>query len=177
MSNDAAEPAPVDRSRLWLVAVVVVVVVVALDQLTKIWAVHALVEGQPVEAVGSLLQWQLSYNPGAAFGILQAFTPILAVVAVAIAVFLVRAVRRAKDMLLVVALSLVLGGALGNLIDRVARADGFLDGKVVDFIRLPHWPMFNIADMAITCGAVLLVWWGLRRPDDNPSTATPDATP
>lgn len=173
MSSDAGE-VRARRVARWI-APVVVVVVVALDQLTKAWAVRNLTENLPQAVVGSVLEWRLSYNSGAAFSLFQGFTPLLAVLAVVIAAFLVRAVRRADDALLVVALSLVLGGALGNLVDRVGRADGFLDGKVVDFIHITHWPTFNVADSAITVGALALIWWGWRRPDEKAPPAEPPA--
>jgi signal peptidase II len=83
------------------------------------------------------------------------------VVAGVVAYFLVRTVRRTHDTLLVVALSLVLGGALGNLIDRIFRSPGFLRGAVVDFVHVGSFPTFNVADAAITVGAVLVVVWAL----------------
>jgi signal peptidase II len=95
---------------------------------------------------------------------------------VVIAVFLVRAVRRATDTLLVVALSLVLGGAIGNLLDRVTNAEGFLDGGVVDFIGVSRFPTFNIADSCITIGAILLIWWGWKRPEEPKSAAPHEST-
>jgi signal peptidase II len=95
------------------------------------------------------------------------FTPLLAVLAVIVAVVLVRAARRTKDPIMVIALSLVLGGALGNLTDRVFRSPGFLRGEVVDFVHLGAWPTFNVADSAITIGAVLLIIWGWRDRDDR----------
>ena len=79
----------------------------------------------------------------------------------AVAYFLVRAVRRTEDTLLVVALSLVLGGALGNLIDRMFRSPGFLRGAVVDFVHVGSFPTFNVADAAITIGAILVIVWAV----------------
>jgi signal peptidase II len=87
---------------------------------------------------------------------------LLAVIAGCVAYILVRTVRRTTDTLLVVALSLVLGGAIGNLIDRVFRAPGFLHGAVIDFVDIGRWPTFNVADSAITIGAVLVVVWSMR---------------
>ena len=104
----------------------------------------------------------LARNTGSAFSLFQAFTPFLAVVAIVVAVILVRAVRRTRDTLMVVALSLVLGGALGNLIDRLFRAPGFLRGAVVDFVHVGDFPTFNVADSAITIGAILIVIWAIR---------------
>ena len=103
----------------------IVVVVLVLDQLTKTWAVRELADA-PIAIVGDDVDFRLARNTGGAFSLFQGFTPILAVVAGVVAFFLIRTVRRTHDTLLVVALSLVLGGALGNLIDRVFRSPGFL---------------------------------------------------
>jgi len=84
------------------------------------------------------------------------------VLAAIVAVVLVRVAQRAKDPVMVVALSLVLGGALGNLVDRLVRAPGFLEGAVVDFVHVGRFPTFNVADSAITIGAVLIVVWVIR---------------
>lgn len=130
--------------------------VVAIDQLTKAWAVAALEDG-PASIIGGDVELRLSRNTGGAFSLFQGFTPLLAVVAVALTVLLVRALRRTDDTWIVVALALVLGGAIGNLIDRVARSPGFLRGAVVDFVSVDDFPTFNVADSAITVGAVLLV--------------------
>jgi signal peptidase II len=150
---DASRAAARRRTRI---SFGIVVLVVALDQLTKTWAVHRLDEG-PVALFGSDVGFQLSRNTGSAFSLFQGFTPLLAVLAVAIAVVLVRAVRRADDRVTLVALSLVLGGATGNLLDRLVRSPGFLHGAVVDFVHVGSFPTFNLADSAITIGAVLLV--------------------
>ncbi|MCZ7530881.1 MAG: signal peptidase II [Acidimicrobiia bacterium] len=139
----------------------VVLGVVLLDQLTKTWAVRRLADG-PVSVWSDAIVFQLGRNTGGAFSLFPSFTPILAVLAVVVAVFLARAVRRTADVWMVVGLSLVLGGALGNLVDRVFRDPGFLRGAVVDFISVGAWPTFNVADSAITIGAVLIIWRGWR---------------
>src|SRR4029077_14837299 len=94
----------------------------------------------------------------------QGMTPVLAVGAIIVTVVLARVLRRTTDAVLVVALTLVLGGALGNLVDRFARAPGFLRGHVVDFISIGWWPVFNVADSCVTIGAVLLIVRSLRAP-------------
>jgi signal peptidase II len=137
-------------------------VVVALDQLTKIWAVHSLSDG-PVEVVGSLLQWRLTRNPGGAFSLLTNLTPLLAVLAVVMVVYIVRTTRRTADVVMAYSLALVLGGAVGNLFDRILRSPGFLRGEVVDFIKVPHWPTFNVADCAITVGVIFIAIRGWRQ--------------
>ena len=138
-----------------------VVGIVALDQLTKAWVVATLADG-PQSIVGDTIELRLSRNPGGAFSVLTSFTPLLAVLAVIVAVVLVRVAHRMTDPVTVVALSLVLGGAIGNLLDRLFRSPGFLRGEVVDFIRLGSFPSFNVADSAITIGALLLIVWGWR---------------
>jgi signal peptidase II len=97
-----------------------------------------------------------------AFSQLQALTPLQAVVAKVGAVVLVRTVRRTRDPLMVIGLALVLGGAIGNLADRVFRSPGFLEGAVVDFVHVGGVPTFTVADSAITVGAVLIVIWAVR---------------
>jgi signal peptidase II len=154
--NDAAE-AP---ARLRAAAAIVVAVVLV-DQLTKAWAVENLADG-PRSVIGDAVELRLARNTGSAFSLFGSFTPLLAIVAAVVAVLLVRAVRRARDSLLVVSLALVLGGALGNLVDRVFRAPGFLRGGVVDFVGVSEFPTFNVADSAITVGGILLVVWALR---------------
>ena len=135
--------------------------VVAVDQLTKVWAVAALSDG-PTHVVGTLLEFRLTRNPGGAFSLLTNLTPVLAVLAVAMAVYIVRTTRRTADLMMAYSLGLVLGGAVGNLVDRFVRSPGFLRGEVVDFIKVPHWPTFNVADSAITVGVVLIALRGWR---------------
>ena len=137
-------------------------VVVVLDQLTKIWAVAALSDG-PVEVIGTLLQFRLTRNPGGAFSLLTGLTPVLAVLAGVMVVYIVRTTRRTSDAVMAYSLGLVLGGAVGNLIDRLVRSPGVLRGEVVDFIKVPNWPTFNIADCAITVGVILIAIRGWRQ--------------
>jgi signal peptidase II len=144
-----------------LLATAIVLGVVVLDQLSKWWAVRELSDA-PVWVLGDDVGFALVRNTGSAFSFFQAFTPFLAVIAIIVAVVLVRAVRRTRDTLMVVGLSLVLGGAIGNLIDRVARSPGFLEGAVVDFVHVGRFPTFNVADSAITVGAIVIVVWAVR---------------
>ena len=136
-------------------AAVVALVVIVLDQLTKAWAVAALDDG-PVDLVGSL-RLLLVRNDGAAFsqgrGLGWLFG--LAAIVVAGALWLRRDVFAGTWGQ--VAVGLVVGGALGNLIDRLVREDGWLRGRVVDFIDVQWWPVFNVADIGVTIGIVLLV--------------------
>jgi len=136
------------------------VVVVALDQLTKAWALHNLADG-PVGVIGPI-RFTLTRNTAGAFGLGGALVPFLAVGALALVVALVARADVIRRPGLALAAGLVLGGALGNLVDRLARSPGLLRGAVVDFVDLRWWPVFNLADAAITCGCVLLLWSGWR---------------
>lgn len=144
-----------------MLATAIVLGIVAADQLSKLWAVRELADA-PVSIIGSDVSFELTRNTGSAFSLFQAFTPLLALIAIGVAVLLVREVRRSRDPLMIVGLSLVLGGALGNLADRLFRSPGFLKGAVVDFVHVGRFPTFNVADSAITIGAALIVIWAVR---------------
>ena len=145
-----------------LLLVVTAVAVYALDQVTKALAVAHLDPARPVEVLGPLLRLQLVYNPGAAFGIATSMTWVFTVIATVVVVAVVRYARRLSSLGWGVALGLVLAGAAGNLTDRLAREPGFARGHVVDFLELPHWPVFNVADSAICTAAVLVAVLALR---------------
>jgi signal peptidase II len=142
--------------------------IVAIDQLTKSWAVSALADG-PKHVIGDFLIFDLSRNSGSAFSRFQGYTPVVAVLAIVIAVFVARALRQATDRWMLVGLVLVLGGALGNLADRLARSPGFLRGHVIDFVAVGWYPVFNFADSCITIGAILLIVRTLFAPSTAPA--------
>ncbi len=152
---------PLTARRLALAGTVAVVVVTG-DQLTKSWALRALDDG-PVHLVWTL-QLNLSFNTGAAFGLGPGLGPLLVVFGIVLVIALLGLVRQATATRAgSVFLGLVVGGALGNLADRVFRDHG---GAVIDFVDLQWWPVFNLADAAISCGVVLLVvtsWQRARR--------------
>jgi signal peptidase II len=135
--------------------VVVATVVVVLDALTKQWALTALADG-PIELVGSL-RLALVFNKAGAFGLGGAFIPFLAVAALVLVVVMVTVGSTSSRVVPAVALGMLLGGAFGNVADRVFRSPGFLKGAVVDFVDVGFWPVFNLADSAITCGCLLLL--------------------
>ena len=145
----------------------VVLAVLALDQVTKWWAQRRLADGLSVHVVGSLLRLTLTYNSGMAFSRGTGLGPVIGVVALVVIVVLLASLRRESSRLAQVALAAVVGGAVGNILDRIfRRGDGFMGGSVVDFMQLPHWPVFNVADMAVTLGGITLVlgaWRGGRR--------------
>jgi signal peptidase II len=149
------------RSRLPLLLAVAVAVLLA-DVVSKTLVVHELGDREPVTLLGGLLTLRLVRNPGAAFGVAQGLTIAFTVVAAAVVVVILRLSRRLRSTAWAVALGLVLGGAVGNLTDRVFRAPGPGRGHVVDFLELPHWPVFNLADSAIVSAAVLMVLLSAR---------------
>jgi signal peptidase II len=159
-AGNARQETAQDHGRTLLVVAILVVVYV-LDQVTKTWVVATLSDG-PLSIVGTTVEFRLARNTGGAFSLFQEFTPVLAVLATIVAVVLIRALRRTHDRVMLIALALVLAGALGNLTDRIFRSPGFFKGAVVDFIRVGDFPSFNVADSAITIGAILLVIWGWR---------------
>lgn len=140
----------------------VLAVVWGVDQATKALAVARLTEGEPVELVPGVLDLYLLYNPGAAFSLATGMTWLLTLVAVGVVVAVAVVARRLGSRAWALALGLLLGGALGNLTDRLLREPGFAVGHVVDFLRLPRWPVFNVADMAVVTAAVLVVVLSLR---------------
>lgn len=162
--HDGQAPAESPRRLLWLVLAVASGIVV-LDQVTKAWAVARLKGEPPVEIIGTWLQFTYGENTGAAFGIGTGFTWIFTAIAVVVAVVIIRTSRRLGSVWWAIALGGLLGGAVGNLIDRLTRAPGPGQGYVVDFIALPNFPIFNVADMAITCSAVLMILLTLRGVD------------
>ncbi|MFY9331492.1 MAG: signal peptidase II [Candidatus Nanopelagicales bacterium] len=154
---------PDTRSRplLWMVVGVAAAIVV-IDQITKAMAVEWLMGQPPVEIIGSWLRLLYAENTGAAFGIGTGFTWIFTAIAIVVAIVIVRTSRNLGSKAWAVALGGLLGGAVGNLIDRLVRDPGPGQGYVVDFIALPNFPVFNVADMAITCSAVLMIVLTLR---------------
>ena len=142
-------------------ALTVAVVVLVVDQLTKWWVVATL-PGKPIVLVEGFLQFRFVSNSGAAFSLLDGFGSVIGLIAIAAAVFIFLVAVKVESTGETVALGLVLGGALGNLADRAFRGDGFLDGGVVDFVDFSFFPAFNVADSAITIGAILALWFAFR---------------
>ncbi|WP_282945409.1 signal peptidase II [Cellulomonas endometrii] len=190
-SETALEPTPAPvpparRRRLVVALVVLAAVTLVLDQATKAWALQALDEGVRRQVVGDLLGLQLLFNPGAALGIATGATWLLTLVAITVVVVIVRVSRRLGSRGWTVALGLLLGGALGNLTDRMIREPGVARGHVVDFIAYGDLFVGNVADIAIVAAAGLLMLLSLlgvrldgtrepRRSDapDAPATETP----
>jgi signal peptidase II len=140
--------------------------VVALDQLTKWLVVGNLGDGRPLRLVGGFVQLRYTTNSGGAFSLLTGAPLFFALTATVIAGGIVYAARRAQGRLLLFALGLLLGGALGNLLDRLLRGEVPFHGEVVDFVKVGPWPVFNLADSCITVAGVLLAFL-LSRPEET----------
>jgi len=178
----AAEPGPAEVRLFWAV----LVVVLALDVVTKRWAEQALApRGIPHEVWGDALRFTLVYNPGAAFGLhLGPYSRwIFTALTVGALVILWRLFRttRPGDTPRALALSLVCGGAVGNLLDRLRGAAGVVDFLDVGLVE-HRWPTFNVADMAVSSGAFLLAWvlWGEEEAQEaaaSEASAPADAAP
>ncbi|NYD41488.1 signal peptidase II [Nocardioides panaciterrulae] len=134
----------------------------AVDLLSKLWAVSHLSDGHDVRVVGDLLVLHLTRNPGAAFSTGTEYTVLLSCLAVAAALVVVYLSRRVGSLLWALALGLLLAGICGNLTDRLFREPGPLHGHVIDFLMLPHWPVFNVADMCINVAAALILVQAFR---------------
>ena len=145
-----------DESRHWKAPIIIAVVVVLLDQITKHWAVNTLADGDPIEVLWTL-QFNLAFNSGMAFSRASGLGPVIAVVATIVIVWLLASLRGANTRLGAIGMGCVIGGAAGNLIDRMFRGEAWLRGSVVDFIDFQWFPIFNIADIAINVGAAVLL--------------------
>lgn len=144
------------------VLLAVAAIVYALDMASKALVVATMHYGAPIRLLGPVLQLDYTRNPGAAFSIGEAYTVFFTAIAVGVVVVILRLARSLFSLPWAIALGLLLGGAFGNLTDRIVRAPGVFRGWVVDFLRLPHWPIFNLADSAIVVGGVLMVLLAFR---------------
>jgi signal peptidase II len=165
---------PTDRrpTRRWLLFAAVAAVLYTADQLTKAWAVSGLTGREDRPLVGDLLQLRLAYNSGAAFSLGTQYTVLLSCVAITAALAVVWFSRRIGSSVWAVALGFLMAGVCGNLTDRILRDPSPLRGHVVDFLMLPNWPIFNVADMCINVAAGLILVQAFRgvRLDGNRTT-------
>ena len=171
----AARGTPLTRAPVPLLAGIAAAVL-ALDVATKVWAVERL-SPREIDLLGGLVVLHEHRNPGAAFSIAGGATVLFTVVAAGIVAVIVRTARRLESRAWAAALGLLLGGALGNLADRMLRSPGPFRGHVVDFIDLQWngesiWPVFNVADMAIVTGALLALLLSFRGVEMTPPRDT-----
>jgi signal peptidase II len=148
--------APILRRRQPLL-LSVAAVILTLDIVSKVLAVRMLTPGQPVPIIGDTVTWTLVRNSGAAFSMATGYTWMLTLIASAVVVGIIWMGRRLVSTWWAIGLGMILGGAMGNLVDRFCRAPGPLRGHVVDFLSIGWWPVFNVADPSVVGGAILLV--------------------
>ncbi|MFI9149085.1 signal peptidase II [Streptomyces sp. NPDC053367] len=165
-SPEAAAERPRGRRRI-AVLFAVAAFAYLVDLVSKMLVVTKLEHHEAIEIFGEWLKLDAIRNKGAAFGFGQAFTIIFTVIAAAVIVVIFRLARKLYSLPWAVALGLLLGGALGNLTDRIFRAPGVLEGAVVDFIAPKHFAVFNLADSAIVCGGILIVLLSFRGLDPD----------
>jgi len=160
-----ADPIQLRTRRIWALTVMfcVAVIVLTADVISKQQVLSTLPRHPPVRLLHGLLTLNLTFNAGAAFGVGTSYTAVIALIVCGVIAYIIRTARRLRSLAWTIALGLLLGGAVGNLGDRVFRAPGPLRGQVVDWINLPHFPWtFNLADASITCAAVLIAVLALR---------------
>jgi signal peptidase II len=150
------------RPRRIGVLAITAVTVLALDIGSKVAVVANLSDQPPVRLLGGFLTLLVSRNPGAAFSIGTSMTLVFSAIAIGVIITILRTSRRIRSVPWALTLGLLLGGATGNLIDRIFRYPGLFRGYVVDWIEVPHWPVFNLADSAIVCGGILAVLLSAR---------------
>jgi signal peptidase II len=139
----------------------------ALDLVSKMIVVARLEHHEPIEIIGDWLKFEAIRNAGAAFGFGEAFTIIFTMIAAIVIVVIARLARKLYSLPWAIALGLLLGGALGNLTDRIFRSPGVFEGAVVDFIAPKGFAVFNLADSAIVCGGILIVLLSFRGLDPD----------
>ncbi|MFI6946042.1 signal peptidase II [Streptomyces sp. NPDC050422] len=158
---------PATRRRRIILLFCVAVLAYLLDLGSKMLVVAKLEHQEPIEIFGDWLRLDAIRNAGAAFGIGEAFTIIFTIIAATVIVVIARLARKLYSLPWAIALGLLLGGALGNLTDRIFRAPGVFEGAVVDFIAPAHFAVFNLADSAIVCGGILIVLLSFRGLDPD----------
>jgi signal peptidase II len=162
-SPEPDDAGPKARSWKWIALFGGVgLLILFLDQLTKALALAHLTPGEPVNVIGSLLKFNLIRNSGAAFSLGSGYTPYISAIQITVAIGVIYLSRKLGSAGWAVAFGFLFGGAVGNIIDRIFREPSPFHGHVVDFLQTPHWAIFNVADMAVTSAAILLVIQTLR---------------
>ncbi|MFW0791653.1 signal peptidase II [Gordonia sp. CPCC 205333] len=189
-STVSAQPSSQRRSRVTITLLLIALVVLAADIATKSLAVAHIDPANPISIIGDTVTLTLLRNSGAAFSMATGYTWVLTIIALVVVAVIVRFSARLRSGWWMLGLGLVLGGALGNLVDRIFRSPGPLRGYVVDFVSVGWWPVFNVADSAVVCGAILLVvltiigiefdgtrtGWAARGDDESDDIAVPPET-
>ena len=134
----------------------------ALDLVTKNWAESSLQFREPIKVLGDFLKFTYATNPGAAFNFAMNATLILTSLKMCVAAYIIYYMTKAVDTRWAIGLAFLFGGVVGNLCDRAIREPGNWQGEVVDWIQIPHWPVFNIADSAIVCSGIFMTILAMR---------------
>ena len=137
-------------------SLLIAAIIVLLDQVSKAWALRDLADGRIIHVIWTM-QFNLTYNRGMAFSRGTGIGPIIGVIGLVVVALLLLSLRRADNTLTRVATGLIIGGAVGNILDRLFRGSGWMRGAVIDFIDFQWWPVFNVADMAIMIGAATMM--------------------
>lgn len=157
------------------VLLVVALLAFLVDLGSKLLVVAELENRPAIKVVGDVMTFQVIRNSGAAFGMGQALTVVFTMIAAAVIVVIWRIARKLYSLPWAIALGLLLGGALGNLTDRLFRSPGVFRGHVVDFISVQHFAVFNLADSAIVCGGILVVLLSFKGSNPDGSVHQPAA--
>jgi len=165
------------RPRRVILLLGVAVFVIAADVISKAIVVAKMADRPPIRLLGGLLTITYTRNGGAAFSIGTSMTVVFTAIAVGVIIYILRTARNLRSIGWAFALGLLLGGATGNLLDRIFRAPAPFQGHVVDWIELPHWPVFNLADSSICCAGVLVVILALRGVRLDGTRAVSESTP
>jgi signal peptidase II len=155
-------PARPRRAALFVLFAAIAVFAYVFDQLTKLWVTSTMTEGERIPVIPPLLHWFYIRNSGAAFSIGENVTWVFTIIMAAVSVAILLQLRKLGSLWWALALGLLLGGALGNLTDRLFREPSFAMGHVVDFIQLPNFAIFNIADSAVVSAVVIICLLTLR---------------
>lgn len=163
-SPDPATPESTspDRGPVLRLFAAVALTFYAVDLATKLWAVEGLADRGRVDVLGSWFGFQLTRNPGAAFSTGTSYTAVLSVVSIVAVLVVLHLTRRLGDRWWAFGLGCLLAGVLGNLTDRMFRAPGPFRGHVIDFLQLPNWPIFNVADICINLAAGVILLQAFR---------------
>jgi signal peptidase II len=161
VSSLPVEAAPVERRRLGVLLGVAVLAYSA-DLISKIAVVATMNEGRAAHSLGGVVTFRLIRNPGAAFGLGVGVTIVFTLITTVVIAAILRTSRRLGSLPWAITLGLLLGGALGNLTDRIARSPSPFRGHVIDFIEVPSWPIFNLADSSICVAGAMMVVLAFR---------------
>ena len=146
-------------------------IVILLDLATKVWAVSRLENQSDIKVIGEFLKFSFVRNPGAAFSFGTSVTWVFTLIAIAVSIAILFMSKTVTNKAWAIALGGLLGGAVGNLIDRIFRSPEIFQGHVVDFISVPNYPMFNVSDSAVVLSAIAMVILSFRGVEYK----TPDA--